>query len=217
MEIKNPDPGWYPDPSGRAMERWWDGSAWSDKTRPYAAPTTAPTVTATATAPIYAPLPPAPSTAEKPARGFGNGGIFVTWLFLGFFSLFFAWYSTRISRKAKWLWTGVVAAEIAVIVVIVVVATGRGPGGDTNAVQQFVSDNIPASVTGVTGAPSDETVSVQDVTCVQATSNTWACDATYQVSAPSENITQNFSATVDVTCDATGSCTYPAFQPTPIQ
>src|ERR1039457_2843304 len=141
----NPDPGWYPDPSGKAIERWWDGSAWSDQTRPYAAPTTAPT----AAAPIYAPLAPVPPTAEKPPRGVGNGGIFVTWLFLGVFSLIFTWYSTRISGKAKWVWTGLVAAQIAVIVVIVAVALRPGSGGvDTNAVQNFVTSDIPTSITG---------------------------------------------------------------------
>jgi uncharacterized RDD family membrane protein YckC len=29
-----PDPGWYPDAADPAVERWWDGSAWSPVTRP---------------------------------------------------------------------------------------------------------------------------------------------------------------------------------------
>lgn len=30
---KAPDPaaGWYPDPVGRDVQRWWDGSAWTDE------------------------------------------------------------------------------------------------------------------------------------------------------------------------------------------
>ncbi|MGW0735443.1 DUF2510 domain-containing protein [Streptomyces sp. NPDC002851] len=28
-----PPPGWYPDPSLPAVERWWDGSAWTEHTR----------------------------------------------------------------------------------------------------------------------------------------------------------------------------------------
>jgi hypothetical protein len=28
-----PPAGWYPDPSGRPGERWWDGVGWSDRTR----------------------------------------------------------------------------------------------------------------------------------------------------------------------------------------
>ncbi|MGQ4427487.1 DUF2510 domain-containing protein, partial [Streptomyces violaceoruber] len=31
-------PGWYPDPGqkndGPATERWWDGTAWTDRVRP---------------------------------------------------------------------------------------------------------------------------------------------------------------------------------------
>jgi len=30
----DPDPGWYPDFTDPALERWWDGSAWSPVTRP---------------------------------------------------------------------------------------------------------------------------------------------------------------------------------------
>lgn len=27
-------PGWYPDPSGTGLSRWWDGSRWSELTSP---------------------------------------------------------------------------------------------------------------------------------------------------------------------------------------
>jgi hypothetical protein len=33
-----PTPGWFPDPSGQADERWWDGRGWSDRTRSSAGP-----------------------------------------------------------------------------------------------------------------------------------------------------------------------------------
>jgi hypothetical protein len=29
-------PGWYPDPQGGPQQRWWDGSKWTDATRPLA-------------------------------------------------------------------------------------------------------------------------------------------------------------------------------------
>ncbi len=63
-------PGWYPDPGqtsdGPALERWWDGKAWTDQTRPvgsaaaWGPPAHPPTVGA------YPDGPPAP-------RGVGCG------------------------------------------------------------------------------------------------------------------------------------------------
>ena len=150
------------------------------------------------------------------ARGLGNGGIFVTWLLLGVFSLIFTWYSTRISPKAKLIWTGLVAAEVAVAIAIVVIVLNPATGGvNTSVVEQFVTNDVPTSVTSAAGAPSDETVDVQSVDCVQATGNTWTCDVTFNVSAPAENISQDYSATVNVTCDSTGTCSYSAFIPIP--
>ncbi len=31
----NGQAGWYPDPSGAAAQRWWDGTSWSASTQPY--------------------------------------------------------------------------------------------------------------------------------------------------------------------------------------
>lgn len=42
MTTGNTPAGWYDDPSGQAnTERWWDGSAWSGRTRPKSAADTA--------------------------------------------------------------------------------------------------------------------------------------------------------------------------------
>jgi hypothetical protein len=34
--------GWYTDPGGQPVQRWWDGRAWSAQTRPFAPPVTSP-------------------------------------------------------------------------------------------------------------------------------------------------------------------------------
>ena len=156
--------------------------------------------------------PPAPP-GWRP-RGLGNWGIFVVWFFLGVFSLFFTWYSTRITTKAKLVWTGLVVVQSAVATTVVVLAL-TGGGINTGKVEQFVRNDLPSSVSGVAGAPLDEMVSVHNVGCVQSTANTWACNATYSVAAPAENINQTFTASVDVTCDSSGSCSYPSFEGVP--
>ena len=74
--MSNNPSGWYPDPSGRPQQRWWDGTAWTDfvsadgKTfvdTPSAAPPAPPTVH-TAPAPVAAPTP-TPAGAVAAAGG----------------------------------------------------------------------------------------------------------------------------------------------------
>ncbi|MFF8191237.1 DUF2510 domain-containing protein [Streptomyces bobili] len=64
-------PGWYPDPGQTSdappTERWWDGKAWTDQTRPtgpaaaWGAPAQAPTIGAFPAYPTYPAAPPAGS------------------------------------------------------------------------------------------------------------------------------------------------------------
>ncbi|WP_340374625.1 DUF2510 domain-containing protein [Streptomyces sp. SS7] len=75
-------PGWYPDPGqtndGPATERWWDGKAWTDQTRPagsaaaWGPPAQAPTDGAYAAYPAY-PVYPAPPDGTGPRRGLRTG------------------------------------------------------------------------------------------------------------------------------------------------
>ncbi len=97
-------------------------------------------------------------------------------------------------------------------------SAGAGATVDTNAVQKFVQDEIPSSVTSVAGAPSDEAVDVTSNACVQASGVTWNCTVEYSVSSASDaSVDQKYSATLNVTCDSTGSCSFPAFTGTPIK
>jgi hypothetical protein len=65
-----PSPGWYPDPTGAATYRWWDGSAWTEGTHAgdgtsgvvpgqlFADPEPEPVVQAAPEAPVLSPDPP---------------------------------------------------------------------------------------------------------------------------------------------------------------
>ncbi|WP_133913701.1 DUF2510 domain-containing protein [Streptomyces sp. NBC_00582] len=75
-------PGWYPDPGqtsdGPATERWWDGKAWTDQTRPagsaaaWGPPAQTPADGAYAAYPTY-PAYPAPPQGSGPRRGLRTG------------------------------------------------------------------------------------------------------------------------------------------------
>lgn len=69
MPTDAPQPGWYPDPYGPALERWWDGTAWSGATRPPALPGPAAQRGSTDMASGQAPAP-----GRAPASGWQAGG-----------------------------------------------------------------------------------------------------------------------------------------------
>jgi len=54
--------GWYPDPSGAAGERWWDGLGWSATVRAVPQPVAA-------TAPVGATIPPQSAVAAAASAG----------------------------------------------------------------------------------------------------------------------------------------------------
>ncbi len=216
---------WVISPDGK---NWWDGSAWRQVTPPppgaslsqdgrswwsgrHWEPVPAGHVPPTAAAP-----PPAYPTPPPKPRGLATGGLVALTVLIGVFALPFVWYSQKISKKGKWWWTGIAGGWIVVWLVIIAVIGASGTGGvNTNAVEQFVRSNLASSVKSAADAPSDETVHVQTVGCVQATGSTWNCSVTYHVSAQAENISQDYSAAVNVTCDSTGRCSYPGFTAIP--
>lgn len=40
--MTTPEPGWYPDPTDAAQQRWWDGAAWTSESLPVPAPPASP-------------------------------------------------------------------------------------------------------------------------------------------------------------------------------
>jgi hypothetical protein len=81
-------PGWYPDPAGEAVQRWWNGSVWSEQVRqepapaaPHAGPPTGSGDTTSRPAAAAAPtamrpaVPQEPSTAAAGAEVRGGGRV----------------------------------------------------------------------------------------------------------------------------------------------
>jgi hypothetical protein len=101
------------------------------------------------------------------------------------------------------------ASAAAVIFAIAGCGGSAQPSGANDAsVAAFVSSNLVATGAGVT-------TTNPNATCVQASDVTFNCVATY-TNTDSTGAAQNYQATVIVTCDATGACTFPAFVGTPV-
>ncbi|WP_432191856.1 DUF2510 domain-containing protein [Streptomyces sp. bgisy027] len=66
-----PPPGWYRDPSAPHLERWWDGTAWTEHRRAPEAPA-APTPPVSG-APAYGSQPTVPLTPGRQPAGGGSG------------------------------------------------------------------------------------------------------------------------------------------------
>jgi len=114
--------GWYADPSGQPAERYWDGSIWTDQTRPRAAP-------------AFSPPMGGPAVATRPRNGMGSAsltlgilGLFLGWLFSLLAIIFGGVGLGRANRgeatnrgAALWgLWLGVIGLALWVIILIVI-------------------------------------------------------------------------------------------------
>lgn len=65
-----PDPGWYPDPSGSPLLRWWDGERWGQDTHPLpgdsaTAPVAPPVQSEGGAVAVQAPAPPVAPAAHR--------------------------------------------------------------------------------------------------------------------------------------------------------
>lgn len=74
-------PGWYPDPTGTPMQRWWDGTAWAEATRP-----SQPAPVVYAPPPQYGPPPRSPVAYYPPPAP--RNGAATAGLVLGIICLF---------------------------------------------------------------------------------------------------------------------------------
>lgn len=121
-------PGWYPDPGqthdGPPTERWWDGKAWTDQTRP------------AGTAATWGPPagPPAPAGPVPPAApGYGA--------YPGFpgYPSYPAYPASPTAASRRGLRTGIAAAVAAAVLASIgvgVFALAEGDGGSDRAAQQ---------------------------------------------------------------------------------
>jgi hypothetical protein len=87
--------------------------------------------------------------------------------------------------------------------------TACGGSVSTADVQNFVVTNVQKGVSSPT---------VPTATCVQASDTTWTCAVDYTVLSTTASVAseQTYEATLNVTCDSSGTCVYPAFTGTPV-
>ena len=129
-------PGWYPDPGGQPLQRWWNGTMWTGATRSLPqAPTAAPSVPSApysgdAPMTVAGPYPPRSSRTEGRRRGgrlrqFAWASVPV-WS-LGFLA-FVPFLRLALARRRPQDWR-VFAGYLAAVAVEVTFATGSKPNG----------------------------------------------------------------------------------------
>jgi len=119
------NPGWYEDPNGLPTERYWDGTTWTDQTRPRSAP-------------VYSPSIGSQATTTRPRNGMGSAaltmgilGLFLGWLFSLLAIIFGGVAVGRANRgeatnrgAALWgLWLGIIGLVLWVIILIAILGS----------------------------------------------------------------------------------------------
>ena len=155
-----------------------------------------------------------------PPRGLTNRSIFIIWFFVsGIVALPFAWYSNRITRGAKLLWSGLTAVQVVALTVWIVAAVSAGTGGLAGQVAATIQQQFPGQAQQALAGNgiSDATVTNVKVSCTSPSANQYSCTATYDVTSASSNVNnQAFQQSITAQTDSAGTLTWHAAgSPTP--
>ena len=171
--------------------------------------------------PTLQPPPPVPATEpgvapppSVPPRGLTNRSIFIIWFVIsGIVALPLAWYSTRITRGAKLMWSGLTAVQLVALTVWIVATVGASGSGLANQVAATIQQQLPgqAQQALATTGISDATVTNVKVTCTSPAANQYTCSATYDVTSASASLDhQAFQQAITAQTDSAGTLSWHA-------
>jgi len=162
-----PRPGWYPDPAGSQLLRYWDGAQWTESVQQH------PGLTTTATPPVptrpefaAATTTPSPTPTAVPADGThpalsprpeGPG-------------------PDAARRRKRLFVAGAVAAVVAIVVAILIATSGGDDSGsgDAEASTTATPATTGATVAATTAVAPETTAAADTATSVDATATTVA-------------------------------------------
>jgi hypothetical protein len=129
QDPRQPQPGWYPDPGGSRVLRWWDGTAWTPHTQPL--PDLQPPTT-----PLPGMAPPAAGPAPQPAG-----------------------HRSRRSGNSHWVRNILagIGAVVVVSVVLSHLSSGSSAGSSTSPGQAAVAGSASAPASGSPPPPASPT------------------------------------------------------------